>query len=113
MKDILEETGRAYPLIAHDLSMVRYISDRIGVPHLCHLVETGTADEIFANPVHPYTKSLLSAVPVPNPVVEKERHPVTFDQRALGIDYAQGTEHLVEGTHKVLATDEEFRRWTS
>ena len=53
MKDILEETGRAYPLIAHDLSMVRYISDRIGVPHLCHLVETGTADEIFANPVHP------------------------------------------------------------
>ena len=113
MKDIQEETGCAYLFIAHDLSMVKYISDRIGVLHLGYLVETGTADEIFANPVHPYTKSLLSAVPIPNPVVEKERHPLTYDQHAMGIDYSQGTEHLVDGTHKVLATDEEFRRWTS
>lgn len=51
--------------------MVKYISDHIGVMHLGHLVETGTTDEIFKNPIHPYTKSLLSAIPKPNPVVEK------------------------------------------
>ncbi len=70
MKDIQQETGTAYLFIAHDLSMVKYISDRIGVLHLGHLLETGTTEEIFENPVHPYTKSLLSAIPTPNPAVE-------------------------------------------
>ncbi len=73
MKDIQQETGTAYLFIAHDLSMVKYISDRIGVLHLGHLLETGTTEEIFANPIHPYTRSLLSAIPLPNPVVEKRR----------------------------------------
>ena len=73
MKDIQQETGTAYLFIAHDLSMVKYISDRIGVLHLGHLLETGTTDEIFENPIHPYTKSLLSAIPTPNPIVEKTR----------------------------------------
>ena len=58
MKDIQEETGCAYLFIAHDLSMVKYISDRIGVLHLGRLLETGTTEEIFSNPVHPYTISL-------------------------------------------------------
>jgi oligopeptide transport system ATP-binding protein len=61
MKEIQEETGIAYLFIAHDLSMVKYISDRIGVLHLGHMVEMGTTDDIFKRPVHPYTKSLLSA----------------------------------------------------
>ncbi len=73
LKDIQEETGSAYLFIAHDLSMVKYISDRIGVLHLGHLLETGTTDEIFANPVHPYTRSLISTIPLPNPEVEKKR----------------------------------------
>ena len=73
MKDIQQETGTAYLFIAHDLSMVKYISDRIGVLHLGHLLETGTTEEIFENPIHPYTRSLLSAIPLPNPVVEKRR----------------------------------------
>ena len=63
MKDIQEETGTAYLFIAHDLSMVKYISDRIGVLHLGHLLETGTTDEIFKNPIHPYTRGLLSSIP--------------------------------------------------
>lgn len=113
MKDIQDETGCAYLFIAHDLSMVKYISDRIGVLHLGYLVETGTADEIFQNPVHPYTKSLLSAVPLPNPEVEKRRHPVAYDRKAEGVDYSVGTVHQLEGTHRVLATDEEFARWTA
>ena len=111
MKDIQEETGCAYLFIAHDLSMVKYISDRIGVLHLGYMVEAGTKEEIFANPIHPYTKSLLSAIPHPNPEVEKRRKSVSYDYASSGIDYAKGTEHLVEGTHTVLATDEEFARW--
>ena len=111
MKDIQEETGCAYLFIAHDLSMVKYISDRIGVLHLGYMVESGTKEEIFSNPIHPYTRSLLSAIPFPNPEVEKRRTSITYDYATSGIDYAKGTEHRVEGTHTVLATDEELRRW--
>ncbi len=111
MKDIQEETGTAYLFIAHDLSMVKYISDRIGVLHLGHILETGTTDEIFNHPVHPYTRSLLSAIPAPNPVVEKRRVAETYDYRTSGIDYTKGTNHLVEGRHYVKCTDEEFARW--
>lgn len=112
MKDIQEETQCAYLFIAHDLSMVKYISDRIGVLHLGYMVESGTKEEIFFHPVHPYTKSLLSAIPHPNPVVEKHRVALTYNYATSGIDYAKGTEHSVGGTHTVLATDEEFDAWT-
>ena len=108
MKDIQAETQCAYLFIAHDLSMVKYISDRIGVLHLGYMVESGTKEEIFSHPVHPYTKSLLSAIPHPNPVVEKHRVALTYNYATSGIDYAKGTEHSVGGTHTVLATDEEF-----
>ncbi len=111
MKDIQAETGTAYLFIAHDLSMVKYISDRIGVLHLGHLLETGTTEEIFENPIHPYTRSLLSAIPLPNPVVEKSRTAETYDYASSGIDYTKGTDHLVSGTHYVKCTDEEFARW--
>ncbi len=112
MKDIQEETGCAYLFIAHDLSMVKYISDRIGVLHLGYMVEAGTKEEIFSNPIHPYTRSLLSAIPHPNPEVEKRRQSITYDYATSGIDYAKGTEHTVGGTHTVLATDEELAAWT-
>ena len=112
MKDIQEETQCAYLFIAHDLSMLKYISDRIGVLHLGYMVESGTKEEIFSHPVHPYTKSLLSAIPHPNPVVEKHRVALTYNYATSGIDYAKGTEHSVGGTHTVLATDEEFDAWT-
>lgn len=111
MKDIQQETGTAYLFIAHDLSMVKYISDRIGVLHLGHLLETGTTDEIFENPIHPYTKSLLSAIPTPNPIVEKTRSAESYDYATSGIDYTLGTEHHVRGTHYVKCTDEEFAKW--
>ena len=112
MKKIQRDTNTAYLFIAHDLSMVKYISDHIGVLHLGPLVETGTTDEIFENPIHPYTKSLLSAIPVANPRLEKNRTSISYDYDNNDIDYEKGTEHLVGGTHKVLATDEEFALWT-
>lgn len=111
MKDIQQETGTAYLFIAHDLSMVKYISDRIGVLHLGHLLETGTTEEIFENPVHPYTRSLLSAIPTPNPVVEKQRIALSYDYKTSGIDYNKGTNHLVDGSHYVKCTDDEFQEW--
>lgn len=112
LKDIQKETGTAYLFIAHDLSMVKYISDRIGVLHLGHLLETGTTEEIFANPIHPYTQSLMSAIPRPNPIVEKNRSIQTYNYETSGIDYNQGTMHLVEGSHYVNCTDEEFAKWS-
>ena len=111
MKDIQQETGTAYLFIAHDLSMVKYISDRIGVLHLGHLLETGTTEEIFEHPIHPYTRSLLSAIPLPNPVVEKRRVAETYDYATSGIDYTKGTSHHVEGSHYVKCTDDEFAQW--
>jgi oligopeptide transport system ATP-binding protein len=111
MKDIQQETGSALLFIAHDLSMVKYISDRIGVLHLGYLLETGTTEEIFSNPIHPYTKSLLSAIPHPNPIVEKTRVSESYDYASSGIDYKLGDNQHVGGTHYVLATEKEFKKW--
>jgi len=113
MRDLQEEMGITYLFIAHDLAMVKYISDRIGVMHLGYIVETGTTDEIFANPIHPYTKSLLSAIPHPNPIVEKARTALSYDKNKEGVDYSKGTIHAVTKTHSVLATDEEFAKWSA
>jgi oligopeptide transport system ATP-binding protein len=111
MKDIQQQTGTAYLFIAHDLSMVKYISDRIGVLHLGHMVETGTKEEIFSNPIHPYTKSLLSAIPHANPKMEKSRVALAYDYGSSGIDYSKGIQQHVGGQHYVLSTDEELMRW--
>ena len=112
MKDIQEEMGTAYLFIAHDLSMVRYISHRIAVMHLGHIVETGFTDEIFSAPVHPYTKSLISAIPRFNPETERTRKPLVYDVGAAGIRYDEGTYHPMTSSHSVLATDEQFEEWT-
>ncbi len=112
MKDIQTRTNTAYLFIAHDLSMVKYISDRIGVLHLGHLVETGTKDEIFDHPIHPYTKSLLSAIPQPNPIEERSRTAISYDYKTSGIDYSKGVQQHIGGQHYVLSTPEELAAWT-
>lgn len=113
MRDIQKEMGAAYLFIAHDLSMVKYISDRIGVLHLGHLVETGTRQDIFENPLHPYTQSLLSAIPHADPRKEKTRITLSYNYATSGIDYSKGTIRQVTDTHTLLATDEELARWTA
>ena len=100
MKDIQDETQCAYLFIAHDLSMVKYISERIGVLHKGYLVETGTTKEIFSNPLHPYTKNLLSAVPQPNPAYERRRQLVPYNSE--NVDYEKCILQRVSDTHFVL-----------
>ena len=73
LEDLQEELGLTYLFVAHDLSMVRHISTRIGVMYLGGLVETGTTADIFANPLHPYTEALFSAIPMPDPDLKRNR----------------------------------------
>ena len=78
MRRLQEERGLTYLFISHDLSVVKYISDRVGVMYLGQLVELTDSDELYENPLHPYTRSLLSAVPVPDPDYEAERERIVL-----------------------------------
>lgn len=73
LEELQEQFNLTYLFIAHDLSVVRHISDRVGVMYLGHLVEIADRNEIYVNPIHPYTKALLSAVPIPDPVIDAQR----------------------------------------
>lgn len=73
MEELQQEMGLTYLFIAHDLSMVRHICDRVAVMYLGKIVELGPVDDVYDNPQHPYTQALLSAVPVPDPLVEESR----------------------------------------
>ena len=73
LKELQEKLGLTYLFIAHDLSMVRYISDRVGVMYLGQMMELADAEELYADPIHPYTRALLSAIPIPDPEIQKDR----------------------------------------
>jgi len=73
LEQLREELGLTYLFIAHDLSMVRYLSTRVGVMYLGKMMELSSSDELYDNPLHPYTKALLSAIPIPDPPLERRR----------------------------------------
>ena len=76
LEELQEQYNLTYLFIAHDLSVVRHISDRVGVMYLGHMVEIAERNEVYRNPVHPYTKALLSAVPIPDPILDAQRERV-------------------------------------
>ena len=79
LEELQEKRGLTYLFIAHDLSVVRFISDRIAVIHKGRIVELAEAEELFLHPFHPYTKALLSAVPIPDPELEKKKKLLVYD----------------------------------
>ncbi len=79
LEDLQERLGLTYLFIAHDLSMVRHISDRIGVMYLGSLVEVAERDELYDNPIHPYTKALLSSIPIPDPELSEKTHRIILE----------------------------------
>ncbi|QUM66427.1 ABC transporter ATP-binding protein [Staphylococcus delphini] len=109
MQKLQRERNITFLFIAHDLSMVKYISDRIAVMHLGRIVELGPADEIYHNPIHPYTKSLLSAVPQPDPESERTRTRVAYEAEHTKDEQRR----LVACTkdHYVFATEEELKQY--
>ncbi len=97
LKKFQKERGTTYLFIAHDLSIVRFISDRIGVIYKGNIVEVATAEELFDYPLHPYTKSLISAIPIPDPVLEKNKVLFTYDPSIH--DYSKEEPQLVDIGH--------------
>ena len=112
LNDLREKLGLTILFIAHDLSVVKYFSDRIGVMYFGKLVELATSDELFKNPMHPYTKSLLSAIPLPDPVYEKQRKRVIYNPLAEH-DYSKEGPTLREISpgHFVYCNTEEFNKY--
>lgn len=112
LNDLRNRLGLTILFIAHNLSVVKYFCDRIAVMHDGELVELATSDELFMHPLHPYTKSLLSAVPHPDPNIEKERTRIVYNP-AIDHDYSKQGPTLIEicKGHFVLCNDEEKERY--
>ena len=110
MQKLQHEQGLTYLFIAHDLSMVKYISDRIGVMHWGKLLEVGPADEIYHDPIHPYTKSLLSAIPEPDPERERKRQHLIYDS-SIENDGKNRQMYEIRPGHFVYATEAEAKNY--
>ena len=103
LKKLQTEKKLTYLFIAHDLSIIRYISDRIAVMHQGHIVELGLAEEIYSNPLHPYTRSLLTAIPQPDPRTKEQRKKVPYVKGDLDYDKCRWVEF--KNKHYVLVDD--------
>ncbi|WJE16856.1 ATP-binding cassette domain-containing protein [Halobacillus sp. ACCC02827] len=110
LKKLQKDKGLTYLFIAHDLSMVKYISDRIGVMYFGKMVELADADDLYKNPIHPYTQSLLSAIPLPDPDYERNRERFTYDPSKHDTSEEPEFREVRPG-HFVLCTTKEFEQY--
>ncbi|MGG3469831.1 ABC transporter ATP-binding protein [Neobacillus pocheonensis] len=112
MKKLQSEKELTYLFIAHDLSMVKYISDRIGVMYFGKMVELAPADELYRNPLHPYTQSLLSAIPAPDPISERTRRRKSYDPASHNYQDNEAVEFReVTPGHFVLCSEREYKQY--
>lgn len=111
LKKLQKERGLTYLFIAHDLSMVKYISDRIGVMYHGKIVELAESEEMYKNPIHPYTQSLLSAIPLPNPDYERNRKRVVYDPAQHNYGSEQPSMREIRPDHWVLCSEEEYGKY--
>lgn len=111
MIELQKKRGLTYLFIAHDLSMVKFISDRIGVMHYGKLLEVGPADDVYDRPLHDYTKSLISAVPIPDPEVERSRTRIPYDAQKEEMDGKQRSMHEIRPGHFVRCSDDEVKHY--
>ena len=111
LRRLQKERGITYLFIAHDLSVMRYISDRIAVIHKGNIVELADAEELVTHAIHPYTRSLLSAIPMPNPRLERKKKLLVYDPAMH--DYTQETPQWRElrPSHWVLCSEQEAKDW--
>lgn len=113
LQELQESMGLTILFIAHDLSMVKYISDRIGVMYKGKIVELGDVEEIYKNPLHPYTKSLLSAIPISNPNIERQRQIIEYhpeDDSNTGFKRSEALKlYEVKDKHFVYCTEEKAK----
>ena len=111
LKKFQREEGTTYLFIAHDLSIVRFISDRIGIIYKGNIVEVAEAEELFDYPMHPYTHSLISAIPIPDPVLEKNKELFTYDPSIH--DYSVDKPEMVDigNNHYVYGNKAEIERY--
>jgi oligopeptide transport system ATP-binding protein len=112
MKKLQKEKSLTYLFIAHDLSMVKYISDRIGVMYFGKMVELAPADDLYKNPLHPYTQSLLSAIPAPDPISERTRKRKSYDPSSHNYEPNEPVEFReITPGHFVLCSEKEFKQY--
>lgn len=111
MIELQKKRGLTYLFIAHDLSMVKFISDRIGVMHYGKLLEVGPADDVYDRPLHDYTKSLISAVPIPDPEVERSRTRIPYDAQKEEMDGKERSMHEIRPGHFVRCSDDEVKHY--
>lgn len=106
-----EEMGLTLLFIAHNLSVVKYFSDRIGVMYMGKLVEVANADDLYRHPIHPYTRSLLSAIPQPDPVFERKRVRIPYDPQVHQYDQEQPRYYEILPNHQVYASPSEYETY--
>ena len=111
MSGLQRERGLTYMFISHDLSVMRFICDRIAVIHRGVLVELAATEQLFRLPLHPYTQALLSAVPLPNPAWEKKKKPIVYDESVHDYSTDQPGWQEVEPGHFVLANQKELSEY--
>ena len=114
LNELSEKMGLTIMFIAHDLAVVKYFSNRIAVMYFGKIVELGTSEELFAHPFHPYTRSLLSAIPLPDPITEKSRKRITYNP-ILDHDYSKEGPSMREiyPGHYVYCNTEEYEKYVA